>query len=448
MRSIDLELLRAHNPVEDPNAAVDPTARSAALERAIATVNSSPNSRLARRHRVRWPLAVVLAPLVLAGAALAASSILSGAPYDPPWAHNRPGVDLGSPVPGSTQILPLRVADPVGGPPWGLRVVRTTRGYACVELGRIVNGQLGVLGQDGWFHNDHRFHAMPASVFNSESCGLIGTRGYALAGTCNSTFASGIEIVGGCQYPAPRWARDPKLPVCPARDLRFVAYGLLGPDATAITTGHGTAQRTTGTVGQQGAYLIVRPERSVLTVNGSGGGGPGLAGGGGPGSFPGVTTVIYRDGRTCPSADPGPDTCVLSGFNSTAPAHVHLKPAPVRVTLSPAKPELPGTFTAIARFRAPIAVSNGALDYTFTAVNPDAKNTHNIIEGSLDRNIREGSTVTWQLNIPACTRHATLTIHLTRATATSQNWRENAPVIATVATRSIQLPKVRHVPWC
>jgi hypothetical protein len=84
-------------------------------------------------------------------------------------------------------------------------MVRTTRGYECVELGRVLHGRLGVLGQDGWFGDDHRFHPMPASVFDSEACGLIGSAGYALAGTWDTTFASGIQIVGSCQYPGPKW---------------------------------------------------------------------------------------------------------------------------------------------------------------------------------------------------------------------------------------------------
>jgi hypothetical protein len=445
MRSVDLELLRAHNPVPDPEASVDRTAEATAFERAMASIESPPDSRSPRRQRARWPLAAVIAPLVRAGAALAASSILSGAPYDPPWAHNQPTVDLGIPVRGTAQLLPLRVEDAAGGPPWGLRVVRTTRGYECVELGRVVNGQLGVLGQDGWFHDDHRFHPMPASVFDSESCGLIGSAGYALTGTWDNTFASGIWLVGDCQYPAPKWARDAKLPVCPARDLRFVAYGLLGPNARAITTGHGTSERTMRTVGHQGTYLVVRPELAVLAVHGSGGGGPGLAGGGGPGSFPGATTAIYRDGRSCPSAEPGPDTCVLSGYTSTAPVGVHVRPVPMRVTVSRARPELTGSFNAVAQFRAPITVSSGALDYTFKATNPGVAFA---FEGSLDRDVRRGEIIRWHVSIPACKPRANLTIYLNRSTATSQNWRGNAPAIATIATASVRLPYLRHVPWC
>lgn len=117
----------------------------------------------------------------------------------------------------------------------------------------------------------------------------------------------------------------------------------------------------------------------------------------------------------------------------------------VRVTLHRARPQLPGTFDATVRFRVPVTISSGALDYSFKAVNPGVVNT---IAGSLDRDVRQGSNVNWLVNIPACTRQAKLTIYLNRATATSQPWRVNAPAIATIATVRLHLPTARHVPWC
>ena len=450
MAGMDLELLRAHNPVPDPHAAVDPVPRAAALERALGggappTLSAAPPRR-SRRRPAWWPLVAIIAPLVLTAAALAASSLLSGAPYDPPWGHQKPQVDLGIPVAGGTRLLPLRVPDPAGGPPWGLRVVRTTRGYECVELGRVVNGQLAVLGQDGWFGDDHRFHPMPPSVFDPETCGIVGSAGYALAGSWDTIFASGISVVGGCQYPAPKWALAPKLPVCPAGDLRFVAYGVVGPNARAITYTDGGRRETVATVGREGAYLVVRRESRIVGVNGSGAGGPGLAGGGGPGSFPGAIAVVYSDGQRCPSADPGPDTCVLQAFTTGLP-RVHVKRVPLRVTLDRGRPQVPGTFDAIVRFRAPVAVSSGVLDYGFSAVNPGVRPS---VRLSLDRNVRRGQDVRWSVSIPACTRQATLTIYLYRATATSIPGRDDAPNIAvgTVAVARIHLPGVRRVPWC
>ena len=121
-----------------------------------------------RRQRRRSP--AVLAVLVLAGAstAWAAGVFQTGAPIT-----TQPGyapvanVGWGAPVPGSFTLLSLRVADPTGGPPWGLGVFRTTEGLACPVAGRIVHGRLGALGIDYTFADDDRFHPLlpAAAVF-------------------------------------------------------------------------------------------------------------------------------------------------------------------------------------------------------------------------------------------------------------------------------------------
>ncbi len=221
---------------------------------------------------------------------------------------------------------------------------------------------------------------------------------------------------------------------------------MLGPNARAIAYTDGGHHETLRTVGREGAYLVVRRESRVLWINGWGGGGPGLAGGGGPGSFPGAIAVVYSDGRRCPSSDPGPDTCVLKTF-TTVPVHVHVKPVPLRVSIDRRGPQVPGTFDAIVRFRAPAAVSSGVLDYGFSAVNPGIRES---VRVSLDRDVRRGQDVRWSVSIPACTRQARLTIQLDRATATSIPGRDDAPdiAIATVAIARIHLPAVRRVPWC
>jgi hypothetical protein len=86
----------------------------------------------------------------------------------------------GKPVPHSGRLQLIRAADPDGGPDWGLRSFRTTRppelrripgpavhGHRlrpallylgdgqCQQIGRIVDGKLGVIETDG------RFHALP-----------------------------------------------------------------------------------------------------------------------------------------------------------------------------------------------------------------------------------------------------------------------------------------------
>src|ERR1700729_1735048 len=119
--------------------------------------------RLVARSRLR-PLRL---PLVMFGCLLASTTIalaasgviLRGAPVRPEGQLN-PSVGEGVPAPGASQLLALRVPDPEGGLPWGMRIVRTTRGEVCVQIGRVENGQLGELGIDGVFHYDGRFHSI------------------------------------------------------------------------------------------------------------------------------------------------------------------------------------------------------------------------------------------------------------------------------------------------
>ena len=66
-------------------------------------------------------------------------------------------------------MLALQAPDPQGGLPWGMRVVRTTRGETCVQIARLDGDQLGQLGIDGAFHDDGRFHPLAPDVLPSES---------------------------------------------------------------------------------------------------------------------------------------------------------------------------------------------------------------------------------------------------------------------------------------
>ena len=113
---------------------------------------------LRRAPRLLLVAAAVLLLLGGAAVALAASGvILTGAAVPAPRFAS-PTAGAGLPQPGKWKLLSLRVADPAGSPPWGMRVVRTTRGLVCVQLGRVQEGVLGELGIDGAFHDDLRFH--------------------------------------------------------------------------------------------------------------------------------------------------------------------------------------------------------------------------------------------------------------------------------------------------
>ena len=114
----------------------------------------------------RLHAAVIAAALVLVGGAVAvaATGVLTGSPVTEPEGSLSPSAGDGVPAVGGSQLLALRTDDPEGGLAWGMRVVRTTRGQVCVQVGRIDDGQLGELGLDGAFHDDGRFHLLAADI--------------------------------------------------------------------------------------------------------------------------------------------------------------------------------------------------------------------------------------------------------------------------------------------
>ena len=157
--------------------------------------------------------------------------------------------------------------DPTGGPPWGLRVLRTTRGLGCVQIGRVVGGRLGVLGH-GAFANDGRFHPLPAAVSDSPvDCGSLDARGrlylaFASQGVPASAYAPAARRLETS-------SRDPNPPICPQADERAVYAGVLGPSALSVTYVTIGGGRVTAPVGPGGTYLIVLPADPVLDQGGS-----------------------------------------------------------------------------------------------------------------------------------------------------------------------------------
>ena len=73
------------------------------------------------------------------GAALAAGILLTGTPAGPKVAPT-PTAGYGAAKPATATLLPLHVADPAGGLPWGLRTVRTSRDDVCLQVGRLADG--------------------------------------------------------------------------------------------------------------------------------------------------------------------------------------------------------------------------------------------------------------------------------------------------------------------
>jgi hypothetical protein len=226
-----------------------------------------------RGARRRAVLAIALAAaLLLAAAAFAATQLVGvGSPVKAPYRSESStrSTGVGVPVAGAptthvtAQLLALSVPDPAGGLPWGMRLVYTTRGLLCVQVGRLLGGRLGVLGQDGQFHDDGLFHELPVGVLDPDTCGqpqytvLYHSEGMPADGAMPGPAES-------CLYPGATAPPSAHTPQCPAGDERAVEFGVLGPHATAISYRDGSSLRTEDTVGSHGAYLIVL-RRPILT---------------------------------------------------------------------------------------------------------------------------------------------------------------------------------------
>ncbi len=301
-------------------------------------------SRIRPSGRVRV-LAVVIGALVVATPAVGAiSGWFSPGPPDKSIPVS-PAYGVGIVRPHGSRLLPIRVPDPDGGPKWGLRLIKTSRGDTCVQLGRVEKGQLGTLGIDGAWRNDHRFHAIGPNDALADVCGATDSNGNGFVSMAyGAAEASADASVGSGQAPAcnlrsavanrqqrikeleaehptkrsPLWLLLQRLrrnwnplTVCPD-DERLIMVGLLGPDATSVTyrtpAGKLAAERTVGGVG---AYLIVQPRTASNECDYGGveipslGCGAGDGGGGtGVNNHGAITSVAYKNGSSCSVAPP------------------------------------------------------------------------------------------------------------------------------------------------
>jgi hypothetical protein len=215
----------------------------------------APVGSLRRLHVVLVALALVFATAAIA---LAASGVLSGAPVKPEVPLS-PISGNGLPT-GGAQSLALRVVDPDGGLPWGMRILHTTRGQTCAQVGRVYHGQLGELGLDSAFGDDGRFHLLPADVLPPGYGGASGQIECVQTGqtvifedTAADRSAERLLPEEFDQAPGKRGETPRK------RDLRVLSYGLLGPHAVSVTYRTPSGLRTTHVSGSDGAFLIVEP---------------------------------------------------------------------------------------------------------------------------------------------------------------------------------------------
>jgi hypothetical protein len=276
-------------------------------------VGKLPGQRLSDRWR-RAPLVALGVGLVLVGCAFGAGLIQLGAPAKLPFSLVRNAHEgAGALVPGTVRMLPIAASDPGGGPDWGMRVLSTTRGEGCIQIGRLLDGKLGALGQDDAFANDGRFHELPVSAaFEVNGCALLDGKGRLFTNVTADERPASAWIgtggrLGGC-VPASAGPYEKGLrltrrerelgqrpvPICPQGDLRNIYFGLLGPEAQSITYVLEGQRHTLSTVGADGAYMFVTRASAHQLLNFANAGTADIVPVDGP-----IREIHYRDGSTC-----------------------------------------------------------------------------------------------------------------------------------------------------
>ena len=175
-------------------------------------------------------IAMLLALLVITAVALAAAGVLgTGSTVRPPPGNSPTAEGIGVPARGGSRLLSLSVPDPAGGPSWGMRIVHTTRDLVCVQIGRLYHGQLGLLGRDGAFGDDGRFHPLPPDAIAEYPGGgstVAGAQDCNPPGVTFSDSASGIPASGVISHTTVK-----------ASAQRWISFGLLGAHARASPIG-------------------------------------------------------------------------------------------------------------------------------------------------------------------------------------------------------------------
>ena len=345
--------------------------------------------------------------------------ILTGAPVRPEETLN-PNVGIGIPAPGSSQLLTLRVPDPEGGLPWGMRIVRTTRGEVCLQIARVLGTQLGALGIDGEFHDDARFHpisadALPADVFHGHAFDtMLGNANTNCVLDKEATVSRHIGIDRGAG-PNPHHLHRP------ITELRNLYFGLLGPQALSITYKAGTQLRTIPVLPGVGAYLIIgRTHRHQQIESGD----SSLGTEGDLGPAPPLTAITYRlAGEVCERVQNDPfapprhveHPCSAPHFPQSGPPKYRDLHLPVHLSLTTHDHLIT---SARVTFVAPLAVTSAREHYVLgiSAAESCPGSRRGVSGESLEttaHNVKTGAVVAFTLPAGAlfstdCSRHLVL----------------------------------------
>jgi hypothetical protein len=394
-----------------------PTVRAQLLqaaEQVAAGQHPRPLAQPLRPRRNGWgrtPLIAIAVALLLLGGAFGAGLIEVGKPSPTTMVFSNPRAELGALTPGTVRLLPVKVSDPGGGPDWGLRVLSTTRGVGCIQVGRLVGGRLGALGIDGSFNDDGRFHELRVNGdFDQSACSALDG-----AGRIFNNVTQGDQPVSatwfdphGCIPPGqPGLEGDRALKVCPQRDLRNVYYGLLGPEAKSVTYKLGGETHTIPTDGADGAYLIVTRASRHQLLDFSQAGAADVVPVDGP-----ITELHYRDGRTCHlnghswvggSSACTPPLSVPVGYAPVAPApSVAAVATPLQVRVVPGplvRGHRLGRQISVS-FTSRVALTTDRGEFSMRVVEPHQPPGAYSGGPPVNRDIRAGQRVTLTLALP------------------------------------------------
>ncbi len=393
-----------------------------AIARDQAARRRTPLARI-RARSLRLPALALLALLGTTTIALAASGVILTGSNVPTHGRLRPGYGFGAPVPGGSELLPLRASDPAGGLPWGMRIVRTTRGELCVQLGRVKDGMLGELGVDGAFHNDGRFHPLPVDALLGIDCEPPSQSGF--SGAIIGLQPSAVSL-------QPSAASDRSANISRG-SLREISYGLLGAHARKISYRSQDGVKTTEVLRGLGAYLVVQRathggQLGEMSDSPESGGEPVDPDGT-------LTAITYSYGkRTCKVVGHG-DALGACGFSE---GPLKAKPLPVRhVPLHVQLEVHDHTVTsAYLVFRAPYPVSSAAEDYSVDSYGCSGVLTgegvhHDVAKGAI-LHISIASDLSY-----ACSHSVKISVAYTRGI-------EDNVAVTALGKATVQIPRGDH----